>query len=116
MRKILFLLALLPLSVHAQDLNGPWKGKLVAGLQTLTVVLHIDQDAKTVSLDVLEQGADNLPMEVKWLSADSIHAVIKAANISYSGKLVDGKLKGTFWQGMGFQLDFNLLSPIRQRR
>ena len=106
MRKILFLLALLPLSVHAQELNGPWKGKLVAGLQTLTVVLHIDQDAKTVSLDVLEQGADNLPMEVKWLSADSIHAVIKAANISYSGKLVDGKLKGTFWQGMGFQLDF----------
>ena len=106
MRKFLFLLALLPLSVHAQELNGPWKGKLVAGLQTLTVVLHIDQDAKTVSLDVLEQGADNLPMEVKWLSTDSIHAVIKAANISYSGKLVDGKLKGTFWQGMGFQLDF----------
>ena len=105
MRKILLLLALIPLLAHSQELNGPWKGKLTAGQHSYTVMLHIDQNDKRVALDVFEQGADHIPMEVKWLSADSVHAIIKSNNISISGKLVGGKLKGTFWQGMNIPLD-----------
>lgn len=101
MRKNLLLLALLPmLGVHAQQLDGSWKGTLNVGQQKLTTILHIDKDKPGVTIDILEQGGENIPMEVKHLSADSIHVTIPSNNISYEGKLNDGKLKGVFKQNI----------------
>ena len=51
MRKNLLLLALLPmLGLHAQQLEGSWKGTLNVGLQKLTMVLHIDKDKPSVTI------------------------------------------------------------------
>ena len=106
MRKLLFLTLFLPLFVQAQNLNGSWMGKLVAGPHSYTMALHIDVDAKSVTMDIYEQGGEQVPMEVLWLSDDSVHAVIKNNNLSYAGKLTDGKLIGTFWQGFELPLNF----------
>lgn len=100
MRKLFILLMLsLCLGNHAQELNGDWNGTLEAGAQSLTVVLHIDKDAQTVRMDVLEQGGGNVPMEVKHFSADSLHLTIAKMFVDYQGKLTDGQLKGVFKQG-----------------
>ena len=101
MRKNLLLLALLPmLGLHAQQLEGSWKGTLNVGLQKLTMVLHIDKDKPSVTIDIPEQGGENIPMEVKHLSADSIHVTLSKNNASYEGKLNDGQLKGVFKQNI----------------
>ena len=95
------------LGVHAQQLDGSWKGTLNVGQQKLTMILHIDKDKPSVTIDIPEQGGENIPMEVKHLSADSIHVTLSKNNASYEGKLSDGQLKGVFKQSiLALQLNF----------
>ncbi len=102
MRKILFLvllLALLPqIRVGGQGMDGPWKGKLKAGAQELTMVLHIDEGKKTVTMDIIEQGAMGLEMQVKSLTDDSLLVSIPKLMLTFSGKRTGDKIKGTFVQ------------------
>ncbi|MGN1253214.1 MAG: hypothetical protein ACI4T9_01395 [Prevotella sp.] len=61
MKDILTLLLLfVSLTISAQSLDGTWKGKLKAGPQTLTIVYHIALAKKTVTMDVVEQGASSI--------------------------------------------------------
>lgn len=83
---------------NAQTLEGKWKGTLLAGTQKLTLVINIDQAGKKVTMDVVEQGANKLPMTVGWLSEDSINASIPQLALSYEGKLKGNTLDGTFRQ------------------
>lgn len=100
MRKlmVLFLLTAVATVAKAQVLDGDWKGKLQAGPQTLTCVLHISQAKKAVQIAVIEQGAVRVPMEVKALTADSVGVELASLGIRYNGKLKEGKLVGTFQQ------------------
>ena len=66
-------------------MDGPWKGKLKAGTQELTLVLHVDAVNQAVTMDVVEQGANGLEMEVKCLTDDSIKVAIPKLMLSFSG-------------------------------
>ncbi len=84
--------------VNAQDINGTWKGKLQAGSQTLSLVLHIDTAQKEVKMDVPQQGAKDLPMVVTLLTQDSIDVGIPQAGIHYVGVFKNGIISGMFTQ------------------
>ena len=82
----------------AQVLDGTWKGTLKAGPQTLTLVLNITKAENKVTLDVVEQGAKDMPTVVNALTADSLNISIPQLTLHYAGKMSGGKLKGIFMQ------------------
>lgn len=95
------------ITAAAQSLAGTWKGTLKVGPQELTMVLHIDRDKGTVGMDVVEQGANGIPMKVVALTDDSLSVRLDQLNLTYAGRLKDGKLEGTFRQ-MGFTAPLTL--------
>lgn len=87
------------LFAHAQEtsLIGTWRGTLDLKVQKLTLVLHV-QTGK-VTLDSPDQGATDLPTEVKHLSGDSLYISIPRLQLEYKGGLHQGTLDGVFSQG-----------------
>jgi hypothetical protein len=110
MKKIILsiILALAALTAEAQvDLIGSWTGKLDLGVAKLTIVLHLKQaDGRVnVTMDSPDQSANGIPCENDFLSYDSLAISVKSINASYSGRLKDGKIVGTFKQiGFSFPL------------
>ncbi len=100
----LFIL-LLPLTAHAQGLQGTWQGTLNAGAMKLALVLHIAADKCT--LDSPDQGAKGIECQTVFLSDDSVNVTVASIAASYTGKLVGDELHGTFKQ-MGYPLKLNL--------
>ena len=104
MKRFLFLVLLLPFlpfaHIHGQGMAGPWKGKLKTGPQELTMVLHIDDGKKSVAMDIIEQGAAGMEMEVKCLTDDSLKVSIPKLMLTFSGKRTGDKINGTFVQGL----------------
>ena len=89
---------MMTIMAEAQTLDGTWKGILQAGPQQLTLVIHINAQQQTATLDVVEQSAFQIPLTVRHLSEDSINVVNTQMVMIYEGKLSDGKLLGTFRQ------------------
>ena len=73
MKKITWLMAfMMSLTASAQGLEGVWKGKLQAGPQALTLVLHVEPGQGKVTIDVIEQSADNIAMLKNHLSSNIV--------------------------------------------
>ncbi len=83
----------------AQSRDGAWRGSIQVNGQELTMVLHLDSAARKVTMDVVEQGAMGLPMQVERLSHDSLTVCLPAMNIRYEGYFAAGKLFGMYTQG-----------------
>ncbi len=96
------------LTATAQDdLIGSWTGKLDLGVAKLTLVFHLKQaDGHVkVTMDSPDQSAMGIPCTKDFLSYDSLAVSVKSINASYSGRLKDGKIVGTFNQkGMSLPL------------
>lgn len=108
MRNILVVVAMIwSVCAMAQDMTNIWKGTLKAGVQTLTIVLHVDKGRQTVTMDVVEQGAGSIPMQVNVLTDDSLNVNFSQLGINYVGRLKDGKILGRFQQ-MVFAAPLNL--------
>lgn len=111
MEKVISLiLAVMVVSIsYAQAINGTWKGMLNAGNQKLEIVFHFNYQKdgnSTAEMDVPAQGALGIPVNLKFLSTDSVSLEVMALLMAYTGKLTDGTIKGTFDQfGMPFPLD-----------
>ena len=111
MEKVISLiLAVMVVSIsYAQAINGTWKGMLNAGNQKLEIVFHFNYQKdgnSTAEMDVPAQGALGIPVNLKFLSTDSVSLEVMALLMAYTGKLTDGTIKGTFNQfGMPFPLD-----------
>ena len=89
------------------DLLGSWTGKLDLGVAKLTLVFHLKQaDGHVkVTMDSPDQSAMGIPCTKDFLSYDSLAVSVKSINASYSGRLKDGKIVGTFKQnGMSLPL------------
>jgi hypothetical protein len=89
------------------DLIGSWTGKLDLGVAKLTLVFHLKQaDGRVkVTMDSPDQSAMGIPCTNDFLSYDSLAVSVKSINASYSGRLKDGKIVGTFKQnGMSLPL------------
>ena len=103
---------MVPIS-YAQEMNGTWKGILNAGNQELEIELEIvfhfnyqENGNSTAKMDVPAQGALGIPVNLKYLSTDSVSLEVLALLMAYTGKLMDGTIKGTFNQfGRSFPLD-----------
>lgn len=81
-------------------LLGSWSGKLNAGPVSLTLVLHLKQADGYVlaSFDSPDQGAKDIPAYKEYLSDDSLAVKVEQIGMTYSARLKDGKLVGTFSQ------------------
>ena len=97
---------------QAQTIEGSWNGKLDAGIAELSIVFNFSKgnDGKTqCTMDSPEQGAKGIPVNVEYVSADSLAVAIPSIMARYSGSVTDGRIDGTFAQsGMNFKL---VLSP-----
>ncbi|MBP5258415.1 MAG: dienelactone hydrolase family protein [Prevotella sp.] len=92
-------LACIGVTVSGQNIRGPWKGVLNAGNVKLNIVLHIDNDS-ICRLNSPDQTSEDIPGQVAYISEDSILVKVPKLLVLYGGKLHDGKLKGTFIQGI----------------
>jgi len=100
-----FFLALVTLTGLAQvqpttALLGSWSGKLNEGPMSLTIVLHLEQadGYVKISMDSPDQGAKDIPVFKEYLSDDSLSVKVQQIGMTYSARLKDGKLDGTFSQ------------------
>jgi uncharacterized protein len=113
MNKILSFITLLLFATtsYAQNkIDGAWTGKLNAGAQTLTIVIHVNHDSNgnaTSSLDSPDQGASDIPAKVDYCSSDSIAISITNLGASFKGRLNGDEINGGFSQ-MGYNFPLNL--------
>lgn len=110
LRLLLLALAIIGTSVsYAQEINGNWGGILHIGNQKLEIVFHFNQSAdgnKSATMDVPAQSALGIPLTLKLLTVDSVSVEAAAIQVSYTGKLSDGTISGTFKQyGISFPLE-----------
>ena len=99
------------------DLIGSWTGKLDLGVAKLTLVFHLKQaDGRVkVTMDSPDQSAMGIPCTKDFLSYDSLAVSVKSINASYSGRLKDGKIVGTFKQN-GLSLPLVLAKGTEELR
>ena len=83
--------------VSAQQISGPWKGELHAGVTKIAIVFHFNEDE--CLMDSPDQGAFGLPAEIGFISADSVRVSQAQSGAVFSGRLEDGKIVGRFSQG-----------------
>lgn len=117
MKKVLVLLAVVFASVasYAQEstTTESWSGTLSAGIQKLNVCFVIETQSdgtQTCTMDVPEQGAKDIPVELIKNDADSLNMSISILRASYNGRKVSSEdIKGVFVQN-GISLPLNLKS------
>ena len=89
----------------AEVISGSWMGTLELGIAKLRLVVHIAQDG-SCSLDSPDQGANGIPASIVSRTEDSLEIKVPSIGASYSGRLKNGVLQGTFVQrGMKFPLE-----------
>lgn len=119
-RTLFCLLALLPSSLmFSQTLTGNWNGSISVGAKSVPIVLHLlEENGKhKCLLDSPDQGARGIEAILDYLDKDSLAFRVPAISASYSGKIKEGQLRGTFSQA-GFQFALNLKPGnfVRERR
>lgn len=114
MKKVLVLLAVVFASVasYAQEstTTESWSGTLSAGIQKLNVCFVIETQSdgtQTCTMDVPEQGAKDIPVELIKNDADSLNISIPILRASYNGRKVSSEnIEGVFAQyGISLPLD-----------
>lgn len=95
-------------SLQAQSVAGDWSGKLeLGGGRSLKLVFHISGSPASITMDSPDQGAYGLNCNVAYLEGDSVSLSIPKLMMTYSGKVKDNVLTGTFQQG-GLKLPLTL--------
>lgn len=130
MKKFLFLMVAIlsaaatfqvfPTALHAQQITGPWKGTLDTGSQKLEVIFRFSHksDGSTVAtMDVPAQSATDIPVKLNALTTDSVSLEVSAIRMSYTGKLENGIILGSFTQmGVTFPLELKQGDNVRKIR
>ncbi|MBB3895039.1 hypothetical protein GGR07_001355 [Bacteroides pyogenes] len=116
----LMAMAGLPSPAQAQDITGSWHGKLKLPVGSLSIVFHIKQAPEggyTATLDSPDQGAKGIPTEKTTFENSTLHIRIPTIGASYEGKLTEeGKITGTFTQGVALKLDLEKGEAPRPKR
>ncbi|WP_300978632.1 alpha/beta hydrolase [Flavobacterium sp.] len=99
--KILSILLLSIQFIFAQEITGSWQGELDVQGMKLPLVFHIKKDGEKLisTLDSPKQGATNIPVNTTSYTADQLTLELPALGISYSGKVTNESINGTFKQG-----------------
>lgn len=110
LKKMRFLLLLVSSIIGGFDsyaqlanLNGAWEGKLMInpemGLRLVINVSDSRGDTGVVTMDSPDQGAYGIPMQVDFLSADSLNVGVPQLTLRYKGRLIGDSIVGQFSQG-----------------
>lgn len=99
--------------LFAQEITGSWQGEINVQGMKLPLVFHIKKDGEKLisTLDSPKQGATNIPVSTTSFTADQLTLELPALGISYSGKVTNESINGTFKQG-GMELPL-ILSKIK---
>ena len=122
--------AIVPATLHAQDISGDWQGTLSVG-KDLRVILHIEKsapepkdaqksapeknapadaekDAWKAVLYSIDQGPDGIPVSSVTFQDSTLKLGLELIHATYEGKLsADGKsIKGVWIQGLPATLNF----------
>ena len=99
-------------SVNAQ--TGAWTGKLKVSGVELALIFNIGEESAT--LDVPDQGAKEIPVEVSRDAVGGITLNVPAINASFKGLWAGKMIAGTFTQhGMSFPMTLTPGAPVIRR-
>lgn len=108
-RNILFLFSILTtFFTSAQDITGLWKGTLSLPNGSLSIIFHLAHSGNEYisTLDSPDQGVRGIKTQKTQLKDSTLTIAIPDINASYKGFFrKDGKIYGTFTQGLNFKLD-----------
>ena len=115
MRKILMILALMAVAaVTLKAQTGAWTGKLKVSGVELALIFNIWEESAT--LDVPDQGAKDIPVEVSRDAVGGITLNVPAINASFKGLWAGKVIAGTFTQhGMSFPMTLTPGAPVVRR-
>ena len=115
MRKILMILALMSVAaVTLKAQTGAWTGKLKVSGVELALIFNIGEESAT--LDVPDQGATEIPVEVSRDAVGGITLNVPAINASFKGLWAGKVIAGTFTQhGMSFPMTLTPGAPVIRR-
>lgn len=105
--KTVFVLAVLLFAslFQAQTIEGSWKGELEFQGMKLPLILNIKKNGSLYSstMDSPKQGAKDIPVDKTDFVNNELSFEQKMLGATYKGKLINGKIEGTFSQN-GMQL------------
>ncbi len=115
MKKILMILALMAVAaVTLKAQTGAWTGKLKVSGVELALIFNIGEESAT--LDVPDQGAKDIPVEVSRDAVGGITLNVPAINASFKGLWAGKVIAGTFTQhGMSFPMTLTPGAPVVRR-
>lgn len=109
---ILALMSVAAVILKAQ--TGAWTGKLKVSGVELSLIFNIGDDSAT--LDVPDQGAKEIPVEVSRDAVGGITLNVPAINASFKGLWAGKIIAGTFTQhGMSFPMTLTPGAPVIRR-
>ena len=108
----LALMSVAVVTLRAQ--TGAWTGKLKVSGVELALIFNIGEGAAT--LDVPDQGAKDIPVEVSRDAVGGITLNVSAINASFKGLWAGKVIAGTFTQhGMSFPMTLTPGAPVIRR-
>jgi uncharacterized protein len=124
MKKVLMfcMLTLLTKAMLGQDITGRWNGLLEIAGSGLRIVWNIEKSngVYTATMDSPDQGATGIPVDVVSYESPNLMLKISKMKIEYTGVFEDGKIKGTFKQGLfSAAMDLTtdeIAAPVKQRK
>ena len=102
------IVALAGLTAMAQDFNGTWRGNMVAGPQSVPLVIHVQQtaDAITVTMDSPMQELYDVPTKAS-VDGDKLIVTEPQGGGTYKATLKGNTLEGSFTI-MGYSMPLNM--------
>ncbi len=102
------MVALMGLTAMAQDFSGTWRGNMVAGPQSVPLVLHVQQDGEniTVTMDSPMQELYNVPTKASF-KGEKLTVTEPQGGGTYSAVLKGNTLEGAFTV-MGYSMPLNM--------
>ena len=102
-------------SLKAQEITGTWEGKLKVQGTELRLVFNLSENNGTYggTMDSPDQNSYSIPLSEVLIKNDSILLTLKAAGISYKGKLQGDACEGTFKQGT-FKVEMPLIKSTSE--
>lgn len=98
-----FLFGGIGLTAQAQNLDGSWEGKLMInpemGLRLVINITGSNRNEAIITMDSPDQGAYGIPMQIDYISSDSLNVAVPQLMLKYKGKLDGDSIKGDFSQG-----------------
>ncbi|UCS92914.1 alpha/beta fold hydrolase [Echinicola marina] len=97
-------------SLHAQELQGSWKGELDIMAKKLPIIFHFEQEGGDWkgTMDSPTQGATGMAIDKVLHTAPMVSVELGKFNITFEGLLMNDTIKGTFTQS-GVEIPLDLI-------